>query len=173
MFKLLLLVQLNLTQPQVINHILPVKKLSFRDTSKNYIIIHNDGSSAGYKSTRNTLIKRRLEYHYYIKRDGTIVKLLDPKYKADHVGYSVWHGLLRLNKYSIGICLEDGISRPYTEKQYTSTAWLIQQLQNRYPDKTSKTIVGHSEVALPLGRKDDPGSNFDWSKLLNLLKIGG
>lgn len=168
---LLLFAQLHITQPTIINQRLPVRKIEYRDTTKNYIILHNDGSSAGYKSTRNTLIHRRLQYHYYIKRDGTIVKLLDPKYKANHVGYSVWKGLIRLNRYSIGICLEDGIEKPYTDKQYTSVTWLIHSLQKRYPDKTTQIIVGHKDVALPFGRKTDP-ENFDWVKLKTLLAEG-
>ena len=156
-------------QLAVVNHPLPIKRKQYRDTTRNYIIIHNDGGSGGYSSARTTLIKRRLSYHYYVKRDGTIMKLLDPKYVASHVGYSVWKGLFRINKYSIGICLENGITKPYTHLQYQSTAWLIKQLRMRYKDTTTYTVVGHSDVALPLGRKDDPGPNFDWKELSILL----
>lgn len=158
-------------QLAVVNHPLPVKKKELRDTTKNYIIIHNDGGSGGYSVARKTLIKRRLSYHYYVKRDGTVIKLLDPKYQASHVGYSMWKGLFRINRYSIGICLENGITTPYTDKQYDATAWLITQLRHRYRDTTTYTVVGHSNVALPLGRKDDPGKNFDWNKLFSLLNI--
>lgn len=171
MLTTFLLLQLSVAQPKIIHHPLPIKKKEYRDTTKNYIIIHNDGGPNGYKIARQTLIKRRLSYHYYIKRDGTIVKLLDPKYTASHVGYSVWKGIFRINQYSIGICLENGITQPYTQKQYNSTAWLITQLQKRYPDNTTKTIVGHSDVALPFGRKSDPGPNFQWNKLR--LMVGG
>lgn len=169
MILLSLLFQLVTYQPKIINDFLPKKRLELRDTTRNYIIIHNDGGSGGYRSARSTLIKRRLSYHYYIKRDGTIIKLLDPKYQASHVGYSMWKGLFRINKYSIGICLENGITKPYTTAQYQSSAWLIKQLRERYRDTTTYTVVGHSDVALPLGRKDDPGSNFDWKKLSMLL----
>ena len=170
MITLLLLLQL--LEPKIIDHPLPVRKKEYRDTTKNYIVLHNDGGSAGYAVTRQTLIKRRLSYHYYIKRDGTIVKLLDPKYQASHVGYSLWNGLVRINRYSIGICLQDNDTHVYTEKQYTSTAWLVKQLQHRYPDSSSKVIVGHSDVARPLGRKPDP-ENFNWDKLHLLLAMGG
>ena len=165
----MLLLQLTGTQPKVVEQLLPQRRVQIRDTSRNYIIIHNDGGSGGYNSARATLIKRRLSYHYYVKRDGTIMKLLDPKYVASHVGYSVWKGLFRINKYSIGICLENGITKPYTHLQYQSTAWLIKQLRTRYKDTTTYTVVGHSDVALPLGRKDDPGRNFDWKELSILL----
>jgi N-acetyl-anhydromuramyl-L-alanine amidase AmpD len=157
-------------QLAVVNHPLPINRKEYRDTTKNYIIIHNDGGAGGYNIARQTLIKRRLSYHYYVKRDGTVVKLLDPKYQASHVGYSMWKGLFRINRYSIGICLENGITKPYTDKQYDATALLIKQLRSRYTDTTIYTVVGHSDVALPLGRKDDPGHNFDWQKLFTLLK---
>lgn len=168
---LLFLLQLQITEPKIITHTLPVKKLEVRDSSKNYIILHDDGGPGGYSAMRSTLLKRRLSYHYYVKRDGTIVKLLDPKYKASHVGYSVWKGLFRLNKYSIAICLDEGTSHQYTPQQYESVVFLIQRLQKRYPDSTSSIIVGHKDVALPFGRKNDP-KNFDWNKLKTLLTKG-
>jgi N-acetyl-anhydromuramyl-L-alanine amidase AmpD len=171
MIGLMLLLQLIATQPKMVQQLLPQRRVEFRDTTRNYIIIHNDGGSGGYSSARATLIKRRLSYHYYVKRDGTIIKLLDPKYQASHVGYSMWKGLVRINRYSIGICLENGITKPYTTSQYQSTGWLIKQLRKRYKDTTTYTVVGHSDVALPLGRKDDPGPNFDWKKLSMLLNV--
>lgn len=166
---LLLATAVAIQPPRMITRPLPMKKLEYRDTTKNYIIIHNDGGPNGYSVARRTLIRRRLSYHYYIKTDGTIIKLLDPKYKASHVGYSLWNGLININRYSIGICLENGITRPYTDKQYKTTAWLINDLRKRYTDSSTYTVVGHSDVALPFGRKHDPGPNFDWNKLHQLI----
>jgi AmpD protein len=73
--------------------------------------------------------------------------------------------MVRLNKYSIGICLQNDPPEAYTEKQYNSVAWLINELQLRYKDSTSKVIVGHSDIALPRGRKLDPGKHFSWITL--------
>lgn len=162
MLTLLLLQQL--LQPVIINKPLPIRNKEIRDTSINYIVIHNDGGG-DYSIARSTLIRRHLSYHYYIKRNGTIVKMLDPKYQADHVGYSFWNGKFRINKYSIGICFENSGKTPYTNEQYVSAVFLIQMLQERFKDSTSKVIVGHSDVALPHGRKIDPGKFFDWNKL--------
>jgi N-acetyl-anhydromuramyl-L-alanine amidase AmpD len=153
-----------LVAPTLIDAPLPIRNKEFRDTTKNYIILHNDGGG-NYNIARRTLIKRRLSYHYYIKTDGTIIKLLDPKYQASHVGYSYWNGMFRINRYSIGICFENNGNTNFTNKQYYSSAWLITELQKRFPDQTSHTIIGHSDVALPLGRKADPGKLFDWKRL--------
>ena len=160
MLKMLLMVQL--IAPTLLNKPLPVKKTTRSAT--NYIVLHYDDGGS-YKSTRRTLIKKRNSYHYYIQRDGTIIKLIDPKYEASHAGISYYKGKFRLNKYSIGICLQNNPPEAYTEKQYNSAGWLIKQLQSRYKDSTSKVIIGHSDIALPRGRKIDPGEHFNWEKL--------
>ena len=93
--------------------------------------------------------------------------MVDPKYEASHAGASLWRSYLRMNKYSIGICLQNNSKQEYTEKQYVSLTWLIKTLQNRFKDKdsTAHTILGHSDIATPRGRKIDPGPQFDWEKL--------
>lgn len=161
MLKMLLIAQL--LAPTLLNKPLPSKK-TVRSTTINYIVLHYDDGGS-YKSTRRTLIKKRNSYHYYIQRDGTIIKLIDPKYEASHAGISYYKGKFRLNKYSIGICLQNDPPEAYTEKQYNSAGWLIKQLQSRYNDSTSKVIIGHSDIAFPRGRKIDPGKHFDWEKL--------
>ena len=157
--SLLLALSLLVAPPKVINRLLPVKALVVRDISKNYIVIHYD--SGDYASTRRTLIRKSLSYHYYVKTDGTVVKFMDPKYKANHAGSSMYQGLFGMNNYSIGICLEHR-GGAYTKAQYNSTAWLINILQSRFSDTTSRVVIGHSDVAIPRGRKKDPGKDFDW-----------
>jgi len=163
MIKLLFLLQI----PLLLNKPIPHKK-EYRDTSLNYIILHSDEGSS-YSGTRSALIKKRNGYHYYIQRNGTIIKMIDPKYKASHAGLSFYKGKVRMNNYSIGIAFQNTYKQYYTEEQYHSAAWLIKTLQKRYPDSTSKVILGHSDIAFPRGRKRDPGNNFDWKKLHNLL----
>jgi len=166
MLKMLLMAQL--LAPTLLNKPLSVKK-TLRGAT-NYIVLHYDDGGS-YKSTRRILIKKRNSYHYYIQRDGTIIKLIDPKYEASHAGISYYKGMVRLNKYSIGICLQNDPPQTYTEKQYNSAGWLIKQLQSRYNDSTSKVIIGHSDIALPRGRKIDPGPYFNWEKLrININK---
>jgi N-acetyl-anhydromuramyl-L-alanine amidase AmpD len=147
-------------QPVVVNKLLPVKKLP-RDESKNYIILHYDEGTS-YNGTRTTLIKTGSSYHYYIQRNGNIIQLVDTKYQAGHAGISYYNGLFKMNKYSIGICLQNKPPQQYTEVQYQRLVWLIKQLQVKYPDSTSKIILGHSDIAIPRGRKKDPGNHFNW-----------
>lgn len=153
--------------PKVVHKHLPEQGL--RDTSENYIVIHYDSSQSVNQAIRY-LRKVRNSYHYIINRDGTIYKLIDPKYKANHAGASEWGGLYDLNNYSIGICLHNVPPQSYTQKQYLSAAWLIDVLRKRFNIPESH-ILGHSDVAEPLGRKQDPGPKFDWLELFKSMKI--
>ena len=167
MLKLLFIAQL--LAPTVLSKPLPIQK-KLRSTTANYIVLHYDDGGS-YKSTRNTLIKKKNGYHYYIQRNGVIIKLIDTKYQANHAGISYYKGMFRLNKYSIGICLQNDPPQAYTEAQYKSTAWLIDVLQNKYKDSTTQVLLGHSDIAIPRGRKEDPGSHFDWKKLQHYIVI--
>ena len=160
MLKMLLMAQL--ITPILLNKPLSVKKTV--RSPINYIVLHYDDGGS-YKSTRRYLNKKGNSYHYYIQRNGTIIKLIDPKYEASHAGVSFYKGKIRLNKYTIGICLQNDPPEAYTEKQYNSAGWLIKQLQSRYKDSTSKVVIGHSDIAFPRGRKLDPGEHFNWEKL--------
>ena len=54
---------------------------------------------------------------------------------------------------------------PFTEMQYQALVALIAEIRIYYPAITSERIVGHAEIALPRGRKIDPGSAFDWGRI--------
>jgi N-acetylmuramoyl-L-alanine amidase len=52
---------------------------------------------------------------------------------------------------------------PYTQAQYRSLIRLTRYLVARYPTITH--ITGHEDIALPRGRKTDPGGAFDWARI--------
>lgn len=155
---------LQLAAPVVRSAPLPEKCVP-RDTTITYPVIHYD-SAYSLRDTRRTLIHNRNSYHYFIQRDGTVVKLMNPTCKADHAGMSYWDGHFLINSISIGICLQNVPPAPYTDKQYHSLAWLLQTLGKRW---TLQDPVGHSQVAIPRGRKKDPGPEFRWGYLDTLL----
>lgn len=152
--------------PKMVNVHFPAK--NYRDTTKNYIVIHYD-SSMEEKGTLKWLRKKRNSYHYFVLTNGTILKLVDPKYEAGHAGLSFWDGNWHMNRYGIGICLQNWPPNKFTEKQYSSTAWLISRLEKRFTDIPTHKLVGHADVAWPRGRKKDPGDQFDWEYLSDLL----
>jgi len=53
----------------------------------------------------------------------------------------------------------------FTETQYGVLGDLIGQIRVFFPAITPERIVGHAEVALPRGRKIDPGLAFDWERV--------
>lgn len=127
--------------------------------------------------------------HYMIGRKGEIYLLVPENRVAYHAGRGelVTYPLYidRLNEYSIGIeLLAIGTKEEmlpmvpgkvfetidpsligYTNAQYISLQLLLNDILIRNPsiihDKIH--IIGHDEYAL--GRKTDPGSLFDWSRL--------
>ena len=67
--------------------------------------------------------------HYLICKNGAILNLICPKYKAWHAGKSKWQNEININDYSIGIELENrghefGYTN-YSEEQYSSLKKLI------------------------------------------------
>jgi len=152
-----------LLQPIRIKQPLPGSKL--RDSSKNYIVLHNDGSNHGAAATRLALRFRGLSYHYFINRSGRLYEFKNIKHKASHAGVSKYLGLSNWNDFSIGICLQGTDNSNYTTEQYATLNKLIAYIHKRYPDSKKRPIVTHSQIAWPRGRKHDPGENFDFDKL--------
>jgi N-acetylmuramoyl-L-alanine amidase len=128
--------------------------------------------------------------HYYLKRSGEVVQLVEDSDVAWHAGKSRWvfptgEEIEGLNGHSLGIEIGNagpfaaGVptpaqeqtpdwakAEPFTEAQYTALAALLKTLMQRHGLKL-EAIVGHSQIAP--GRKSDPGPHFDWVKLHALL----
>ena len=98
--------------------------------------------------------------HFFVRRDGQVVQLVDADRRAWHAGVSCWRGRERCNDDSIGIELEGLEGQTFEDAQYRALADLCRQLADRYP---ITHIAGHEHIAP--GRKLDPGSGFDWARL--------
>ena len=132
-----------------------------------FIIIHYTGMR-NELSALNRLcdIKAKVSAHYFIKKDGSVLNLVPPIYEAWHAGKSYWKGLKSLNKYSIGIEIQnsghDNKYEKFSQKQIISTKKLLRYLISKYKVNL-KNILGHSDIA-PY-RKKDPGEKFPWKDL--------
>lgn len=144
---------------------MPLPPRGLRDSTQNFIVIHNDGANMDARTTHSVLRRKRLSYHYFVARDGKIYEYVNPKYIARHAGISFFDGIKFWNDFSIGICLQGKNGMRYSDKQYESLNKLVQQLHNRYPDSKTRPILTHAQVAFPFGRKKDPGPTFDISKI--------
>jgi AmpD protein len=150
-------------EPKVIKNFLPSK--APRDTTKNYIVVHNDGGNLNATATRLVLRTRRLAYHYFIEDDGTIHQFMDLRHQAKHAGVSRWNNLFNWNTFSIGIALQGTNFTKYTCNQYQSLKILLSYIKLRYPDSVDKPLLGHEDIAWPRGRKHDPGKHFELWRL--------
>ena len=132
-----------------------------------FIILHYTGMR---KET--DAIKKLCDYnskvssHYFIKNSGKILNLVPDLYVAWHAGKSKWKKFDSLNKYSIGIEInnpghEFGYNK-FNSKQINSLKKLLSFLIQKYNIKLVN-VLGHSDIAPD--RKKDPGEKFPWEKL--------
>ncbi len=137
----------------------------------------------------------KVSAHYVLGRDGKIVQMVALDEAAWHAGVSKLDGVEAVNNFSVGIeiCNWGKLTKkgdkfyisnggpyqgpapihaagaywePYTDAQYKSLARLTTDLLAKYP---IKHITGHSDIALPKGRKIDPGAGFDYERVKPLL----
>ena len=142
---------------------------SFRKKNKivKYIVIHYTGMKnikIAYKKLSNK--NSNVSAHYLISKNGTILNLLCPKFKAWHAGKSKWQNNININDFSIGIELENkghdfGYSN-FSLNQYRSLSKLIFFLKKNF-FILDKDIIYHSDIAP--NRKKDPGEKFYLKKI--------
>jgi N-acetylmuramoyl-L-alanine amidase len=133
------------------------------------IVLHADASptiaaSLGYMMTRDS----KVSYHYLIGRLGDVYQLVDDTQRAWHAGVSAFNGRHDCNNYSIGVSfgnLCDG-HEPYRADQLHAGVLLCARLIKHWPAITVERITTHAHVALPAGRKYDPGPRFPLSDFL-------
>lgn len=124
--------------------------------------------------------------HIIIGRDGEVVQMVPFHLRAWHCGTSKWRGLGDLNSHSIGIEMvnwgklkyrkgkliswaqeivpdDDAVEamgewwQRYTPEQIEVCANLSREIVRAYE---LEDVLGHNEIALPAGRKVDPGPAF-------------
>ncbi len=148
-----------------------VKKRKLKEIK--FIIFHYTGmkkeKDAINKLTSN---KSKVSCHYFIKNSGVILNLVPDLYIAWHAGVSAWKKYKSINKYSIGIEINNpGHNNKYkkfSKKQVKSVLKLSKFLIKKYKIKPN-FILGHSDISFD--RKKDPGEKFPW-KYLSKNKIG-
>lgn len=107
--------------------------------------------------------------HFMIDREGVIRQLVPLDFQAYHAGRSSYRGHQYLNRWSIGIENIGHDKANFTDDQYQANAGLCRELMSRYRMRY-EDIVGHSDIAVPHGRKADPGPTFDWEVLRHYIE---
>ena len=133
----------------------------------NCIVLHDTGG----KTAESTLSwfaseNSKVSAHYLIDRDGLVYQCVPDDKQAWHAGVSELWGVKNCNFFSIGIELvDDDDQTPYTELQLHSLIQMCTDLCMKYTIPLNR-IVGHEHIALPKGRKADPGIDLNWFELL-------
>ncbi len=138
-----------------------------------FIIFHYTGMKKENQAIDQlTNQNSKVSSHYFIQNNGDILNLVPDLYVAWHAGVSSWKNYKSINKYSIGIEINnpghDHIYKKFSKKQIKSILKLSTYLKKKYKIR-SNFILGHSDVAPD--RKKDPGEKFPW-KYLSKNKIG-
>ena len=132
-----------------------------------FIIIHYTGMKSQSAAIKKLCsLGSKVSSHYFIKDNGVIINLVPDLYEAWHAGISGWKNYKSLNKYSIGIEINNpGHNHGYPKfksKQINSLKKLLKGLISTYKIKKTN-ILGHSDIAP--NRKKDPGEKFPWKIL--------
>ena len=113
------------------------------------------------------IVDLKVSAHFLIRRDGELLQFVGCNQRAWHAGASCWEGRNNCNDFSIGIELEGAEGIEFCQSQYMVLAELGKALMARFP---IKDFVGHEEIAVPAGRKTDPGALFSWECFNKLMK---
>ena len=109
----------------------------------------------------------KVSSHFLIRRDGELIQFVPCSRRAWHAGLSEWQGRSRCNDFSVGVELEGTDDQTFADSQYATLAALASVLLATYP---IRHCVGHSDIAVPPGRKSDPGPHFDWVRFRAMLE---
>lgn len=133
-----------------------------KDADIDCIVIHHTGGGtlAGCLSWFQDPTSQ-VSSHYVLDITGDVYRCCPEEKRAWHAGNSSFEGIENCNDYSIGIeLLGDGSF--FSGKQIGSLVELTVDIMSRHKHITVGRIVGHENIAVPLGRKIDPGPNFPW-----------
>lgn len=156
-----------MNRPEVIDN--PSPNFNSRQGTRiDVIVLHHTGSNNGRADLawlRNP--ESEVSAHYLVDRDGRIHQLVADENRAWHAGRCALRGVVTdMNSRSLGIeIVNDGTGKtPYTEQQYQALEALVPYLATTYGIPV-ENLVGHKDVAIPAGRKNDPSANFDFARI--------
>ena len=154
---------LNLTKNYSINFN-EVKRLK---KSIKFIIIHFTGMKSESEAINRLCdLNSKVSSHYFIKNNGSLLQLVPDLYEAWHAGKSSWKNFKSLNRYSIGIEINnpghDHGYKNFKNNQIKTLKKLLKYLITKYRIN-SENVLGHSDIAP--NRKKDPGEKFPWREL--------
>lgn len=95
------------------------------------------------------------EWHYELGRALKPYRRAEPVFGSLH--------------YDTGLVVK-GYWEPYPDRQIDALAGLLLDIKAVGYQQAAANIVGHEEIAMPFGRKSDPGPMFPWGRFYRKLK---
>jgi len=134
------------------------------------VIVHYTDMDYSTSMGRLTDFRSEAGTHFVIQRDGRVSVLVSLAHRAWHSGVSELYGRPDVNSSSVGIDLVfiPGPGEVYLEAQYRTLRGVLGALRRHLPIHADR-VVGHEDVAMPRGRKQDPGPAFDWARVRSWL----
>ena len=138
-----------------------------------FVVFHYTGMKTEKSALKRLSDKNsKVSCHYFIKKNGSILNMVPDLYISWHAGISFWKNIKKLNKFSIGIEIQNPGHqygyKSFNKKQINSIKYLSLKLAKKYNLKQTH-FLGHSDIAPE--RKKDPGEKFPW-EFLSKYNIG-
>ena len=114
-------------------------------TNIRFLILHYTGmQSARVSLNRLKNPKSKVSCHYFVDRNGKVCRMVEDNKTAWHAGKSKWKHFNNLNKYSIGIEIQNKGHyinyQNFTKKQIFSLIQLIKKLLKKYKIKKENVL---------------------------------
>ena len=107
-----------------------------------FIILHYTGMKKESSAIKKLCDeKSNVSAHYFIKKNGNILNLVPDLYEAWHAGISSWKSFKSLNKYSIGIEIQNS-GHDHLNENYKWT--------NSFIGKLMKKLITNIELILKI-----------------------
>ena len=125
------------------------------------LVIHATAGAFGGALSWLRNPQSQVSAHYLISKSGRIVQLVREHDVAWHAGNSAWAGLTNINRYSVGIELENANTGrdPYPVPQWHAAVALSRAIVQRH-QIAPNNLVRHLDISP--GRKTDP-AGLPWS----------
>ena len=122
-----------------------------------YIVIHCSATREDREFTENQVNESHVArgfgkwgYHYYIRKDGRVVKMRAENEIGAHDNCLVPGEKISYNRCSIGICYEGGLDErglPADTRTYAQRCTLMDLLRQLRRDYPSARILGHYQLS--------------------------
>ena len=161
-----------------VSHRLDTRNYGYRGLGARGACVHTTAglNSLGWLLSGSAKAGRPASADYLIERNGHIYRLTEPEWYAYHAGQArlkfegVTYTDVQVSELLLGIELECLDNELVTWQQVDALAQVIVQMSVDSDWRWPYYVLGHYEVARPLGRRSDP-QGLDWGALMGRLYV--